>query len=167
MKKILLIFTLAFMTLASYGQSIPRAELFAIVNKYRVYEEVDVMKVGTLGTAALKNLIFTSMASEGLGGDARAVMDLIRGVKKMAIMDYEGCSSKMRARITGEIEDALRGCEMLMEAKDEDSAMRIYGVVADNSNKVSDFVLFAPNDCSLICLFGSISLDAIMRYTNQ
>jgi hypothetical protein len=56
---------------------------------------------------------------------------------------------------------------MLMEVKDGSDIMRMYGVVDDRGDKVKDFVLFSPEDCTLICLFGSISLDSVMAVASK
>ena len=45
--------------------------------------------------------------------------------------------------------------------------MKIYGVFDEQSGTVQDFVLYAPSDCALICLFGSISMDAIAQLVSK
>lgn len=167
MKKVVSLIILSLVTLSLFAQGVPKSRLISIVDRYRTYEEVDVMKIGSLGTMALKNLILTSMASEGAGAEALLVMDMIRGVKKMAVMDYGDCSERLKNKISSDIESALRNTEVLMEAKDEGSTVRMYGLVSEDSNRVSDFVLFTPDDCSLVCLFGSISMEAVMKLADS
>ena len=45
--------------------------------------------------------------------------------------------------------------------------MRIYGVMDEKTNEVKDFVLYAPSDCSLICLFGTLSMDAMAKIASN
>jgi hypothetical protein len=66
------------------------------------------------------------------------------------------------------INEAIRGGEnkkkeMLLEAKDGDDNMKIYGVVDEDGGKVSDFILHTPSDCAVICILGSISTEAIAK----
>ena len=81
----------------------------------------------------------------------------------MSVLDYEDCSTAVRERISARLDRALVGSELLMEAKGDDSAMQIFGVVDDKTGTVRDFVLHAPDDCTLICIFGSISMDAVSK----
>jgi hypothetical protein len=57
----------------------------------------------------------------------------------------------------------LEGSEMLIEAKDGDDKMKIYGIVDGNGEKVSDFILHTPSECAVICILGSISAEAITK----
>ena len=57
----------------------------------------------------------------------------------------------------------LEGSQMLMEAKDGDDKMRIYGIVDEDGEKVSDFILHTPSECAVICILGSISTEAIAK----
>ena len=50
-----------------------------------------------------------------------------------------------------------------MEAKDDDASMRIFGVVDEKTGTVRDFVLHSPDGGTLICIFGSISMDAVSK----
>ena len=56
---------------------------------------------------------------------------------------------------------------MLMEVKDGSDIMRMYGVVDDRGDRVRNFVLFSPEDCTLICLFGTISLDSVLNMASR
>ena len=49
-----------------------------------------------------------------------------------------------------------------MEIKDGGDMCRIYGVVDDAADKLSNFVLYDPSDCTLICLFGTIPMSAVV-----
>ena len=57
----------------------------------------------------------------------------------------------------------MESAELLLEVRQEDGLMRMYGVVSDDSKTISNFVLYVPEDYTLICLFGTISADAISK----
>ena len=61
--------------------------------------------------------------------------------------------------ITYRLEGILGKAEVLMEAKEGSDRFSLFGVVDDNSQELNDLVMYAPNDCALICLFGSIPAD--------
>ena len=79
------------------------------------------------------------------------------------MVDYSSCDLQVRQGFSQKMSRLLGGADMLMEVKDGSEVMRMYGVVDDKGGKVKNFVLFSPEDCTLICLFGTISLDSIMN----
>lgn len=136
-------------------------ELSTVIAESRDMAGLEVIQVGRLGTAALKQLANLSIASEDGGKEARALMNVIRGVKKVAIVDYDDCSDVDKARFTRRVENILTPDCLLMEAKDGGQQMKIYAVYDEKSDKFDNFVMYAPADCALICLFGSIPLSAV------
>ena len=50
----------------------------------------------------------------------------------------------------------MNGCELLIEAKDEGEKVSIYGTSSRDGSRISDIVMFAPDDGALICFFGTI-----------
>ena len=55
----------------------------------------------------------------------------------------------------------MQKSELLMEAKEDGTHMRMFGVVDDAAGTVRDFVIYVPDSGTLICLFGSMSLEAL------
>jgi hypothetical protein len=39
--------------------------------------------------------------------------------------------------------------------------MNLYGTSSSNGERIDDIILFVPQDCALICLFGKISTEKI------
>ena len=87
----------------------------------------------------------------------------MRGLKKLTVLEYDDAAPEVKARLSTRIAQALDGSELLMEAKDGGSALQVFGVVDDANALVRDFVVHAPNDCALICLFGSMSMDTLSK----
>lgn len=141
--------------------AVSKASLMALINDARSYDGVEVVKIGGLGTAALKSLIkFGALVDDE---DARNAMEIIKGINKFVVLEYEGCNAADRTHINARIKEALNGSELLMEVKDGDDNMQMYGVVDDDSSVVRDFVMFDSQGCALVCLFGHIRVDAVMK----
>ena len=138
------------------GAPVPKTKLVSIINEYKNYEGVEVVMVGSLGTRALKSL------SEN-DPDMRDAMRIISGIRKMLVVDFEDCEPAVRERLARKLQGALDGADLLMEVKDGGTGLMMYGVVAEGSSTVRDFVLYSPEDCSLICLFGSLSMNAVSK----
>ena len=161
MKKYLLILTLLF-PLAAFAaepaKSVSRTEITSIISEFRHYDGVEVVKLGRLATGALKSVIRTA----GIGDpDTRQALSMIEGLKGLTILEYEDAPKDIRYRIDRRVERALLKCELLMEAKEGDSRMQMFGSVDDKSGVVRDFVIYAPESGALICLFGKMSMEAL------
>lgn len=161
MKKYLLILTLL-IPLAAFAaepaKSVSRTEITSIISEFRHYDGVEVVKLGRLATGALKSVIRTA----GIGDpDTRQALSMIEGLKGLTILEYEDAPKDIRYRIDRRVERALQKCELLMEAKEGDSRMQMFGSVDDKSGVVRDFVIYAPESGALICLFGKMSMEAL------
>ena len=170
MRKLLLLILLAIMPAVSFtahgADGIPKDSLMAVVNEYRLYDGFDVVKLNSLGTKALKTAIrIAAMGEED--EDIRQLLKVITGIKKIAVVDYEDCSQGIRDGFNRKIGKILQDQEILMQVKDGSDSMTIYGVVSDDAGTVKDFVLFSPDSCALICLFGSISIDTVMNLVEE
>lgn len=146
------------------GKAVPKAKITAAISEFRRYEGVEVVRLGRVGTAAVKTLMRAAAQDDP---DAREALQLMRGVRNLAVLDYEGCAPAVREKIVRRLDQALDGSELLMEAKDGGSAMRMFGILDERADRVRDFVIHAPGDCSLICIFGSIPLDAVAKMASN
>ena len=161
MKRFLLIIgiLLSFQALAATTEkTVSKTAIASVISECRYYPGAELVRLGRIPTAALKGVIRLAALDDP---EAKEALRIMKGIHGFTVLDYEDCSSSDRFLITRKLERALSGSEMLMEASDGGEKMRIYGVVDEKTDRVRDFVLYAPSSCSLICIFGSISIDAI------
>ncbi|MCR5518854.1 MAG: DUF4252 domain-containing protein [Bacteroidales bacterium] len=161
MKKFITLLLLLILPLGGLaGNNVPKAKLSAFISEYRHCPGVELVKMGAFPTMIIKNLIRANIEDDP---EDRAAMEAISGVRKIMIFEFEDASAAVRNRMVRNLDEILGGSELLMEVKDDDDRMLMYGVVDEKSGKVRDFVLYAPDECALICLFGSISMNAIAK----
>ena len=141
---------------------IDRSSLSEIIRTYSCEDGFQVVNIGSLGTSLLKKIVRTTAEYDD-DPDIRQALKIISNIKKVSVISYEDVDDKTRYQITTRLSKALGKTDLLMEVKDGDDTMRMYGVLSEDSETVKDFVLFVPEDCALICLFGSLSVDAIME----
>ncbi len=171
MKKILIIIVLA-LTLPmagnanAQGKSVPGTQISLLINEYKGYDGFEAVKVGRLATGFIKSMI-NSGAMESGDPEIQEIRRLVKGIKKLTVVDYSSCDLQVRQGFSQKMNRLLGGADMLMEVKDGSDVMRMYGVVDDKGGKVRNFVLFSPEDCTLICLFGTISMDSIMNMASR
>lgn len=80
-----------------------------------------------------------------------------RGIRSMIVVDYDGCPQHIKDKFNAKMANELRGCELLMEAKDSGEKMSVYGTTAGDGDSISDIIMFVPQDGALICFFGTVS----------
>ncbi len=148
------------------AKPVPGTQISMLINEYRLYDGFEAVKVGRLGTKIVKALIQSGAAHED-DPDLKDAVKVLKGIKRLAVVEYSDCAPEVRQGFSQKMSRLLSGAEMLMEVKDGSDIMRMYGVVDDRGDKVKDFVLFSPEDCTLICLFGSISLDSVMAVASK
>lgn len=130
--------------------------LSALINEYRGEEGFEVVKVGRLGTAGIKSIIRASG-----DGDSKEVMQIIRGINKFIVIDFDDCRTDVKNQFRRKAERLLNDENLILEAKEDGQKVKIYGVVSNNANTLRDFVLYVPDEGAMICAFGSISLSAL------
>ena len=163
MKKVLIFFALL-VPLAAFAaepaKSVSRTEIASIISEFRHYDGVEVIKLGRLATGALKGVVSAAGMTDP---DTREALKMIEGLKGLTVLSYEDAPSDIRYRIDRRVDRALQRCELLMEAKEGDSQMRMFGSVDDASGTVRDFVIYVPDGGTLICLFGKMSLEVLQQ----
>ena len=167
MKRILLIISVFIPFLAfaaSPGKTVPRTRIAAVLSECRNYEGIELIRLGRFKTAALKGIAHIAAIDNP---DVRSALDLMRGIYSLSVLDYGDCAGADKERINRALERALHGGEMLMEARDGDDKMSIYGLLDSQTDQVRDFVLYSPSECALICIFGSISLETVAKISSH
>lgn len=141
-------------------QAMSKRQLSAIISEFRRYEGVEVVRVGGLGTALLRGIAQLSASEDP---EIRQVLELARGIRRVSVIEYGDCTPEVRARLVRRLDRALAGSELLMEAKDGDAPVRLYGFVDERTDRLQDLVFHAPGDGTLVCLFGSLPLESLDR----
>jgi hypothetical protein len=169
MKRILLVLLCCTLTLAANAgngkKSVHEQQLNALITEYTFHDGLEVMRIGGLGTALLKPLLkFATIDSQD--EDAQKTLKPIGQIRRIAVVDYSECDEKTRDRFSRRASKLLDDVEMLMEVKDGSDVMQMYAVSDSEGKTVNDFVLFAPRDCALICLYGTLPLEMLSELAN-
>ena len=92
---------------------------------------------------------------------------IMRGIKNMIVVDYGDCPAPVKEKFNEKMSGELRGCELLMEAKDGNEKMSVYGTTSNDGAEISDIIMFVPQDGALICFFGTISANDLSDLVNS
>lgn len=127
-----------------------------LIREYNLTEGFETVSVGGLGLGLIKMIAKPSMDDE-----ERAALEIMDGLRRIVVLDYEEADSSKRESFTRKMTDILDRAEKILEVKDEEDILNIYGTCADDGDSIDDLMIFSPGDCSLICLFGSISSQKV------
>ena len=165
MKKIVLILLLSLLPLAAPAQrtkALPRQKVTTLVSDFSGEYGFEVVRVGRLGLGVVKAAMRKAIRASG-DDEAAAAFKIISGVKSVSIVEYGDARPQIKERFERRLHRMLDDVDLLMEAKDDGTNMRVFGVVDEDGGEVRDFMAFSPNDCVLICLYGSMSMRELAR----
>lgn len=137
MKKTLLTLLLAATTLFGARAGGP-ANLESLTRQYRDAEGFETLSIGPMGLRLLR-------AATVRFGDLR----------RLVIIDFDAAPEREKAAFKTRLEKILSGMELILEAKDDEDAVRIYG--RDDGGSLRDCVLY-DSDGTLIWTKGRIDL---------
>lgn len=162
MKKLLVLLLLVTLPLAAFAgrpaKRINNARLSALIAECRQYDGAEVITIGGFGTSLIKGAV---RLSAGNDPEARAALRLFSGVRSFGALEFSDCSEAVRERISEKIERLLARSEMLVEVKEDDTHMCVYGLLDDASATVRDIVLYDAEDCVFVYAKGSVSMEAV------
>ena len=140
MKKIILLAALLLPMFAQTlaGGNVPKSKITSFIYDCQRYEGVEVVQLGGLATMALRASIRVAASDDP---EVRDLLKLVTGIKRIS--------------------------DLLIETRDGNELMQIYGIVDDHNGTVRDFVMHTPSEASLICIFGSIPIERLARIVSD
>ena len=150
--------------MTAQGRPVTQGSVASFISDCRRYEGADVVSLGWFATGAIKSVIRMAALDDP---DARDAVRLIKGIRAVSVFDFEDCSEPDRNRISKRLDKLLRGSEVLLEVSNGGERMNLYGIYDEKTDTVKDFIMYAPADCSLICLFGTISMKTLAKFADN
>ncbi len=130
-------------------------KLERLARQYKGDEGFEMVSIGNLGLRLVRGI--SSVAGD-LDAEDREALKVFKGLRKLIIIDFEDIPSARKATFTARAEKILKGMDLIMEAKDKDESVRIYGI--DNGKSVRDCILYS-SDGALIVTKGRLNMEAI------
>lgn len=146
-------------TAPAEGKEVIRKELLSEIAKIKACEGADVLKLGSVKTAAIKTLILANI--EGNTEEDRAVRAICRGMKDLVIADWKECPEANRQIFNRRLDRIIARNEPIIEMKDKGESVSIYAVVDEANDQICDFVMYSAKASFLMCIIGKFDLGAI------
>lgn len=166
MRKMVVVMLLILASAAVFAKSgenaVRQEKLLELISEYSEKKNFNVIRISSFGASAIKGVVRAASAFDG-DKDLKDALEVIKGIRGGVIVKYGDCSEAVRRGFDKRLGELLENCDVLFEAKDGEDMIRMYGVIDENAEDVKDFILYIPSDAALVCLFGTIKLDAVAK----
>ncbi len=166
MRKMVVVMLLILASAAVFAKSgenaVRQEKLLELISEYSEKKNFNVIRISSFGASAIKDVVRAASAFDG-DKDLKDTLEVIKGIRGGVIVKYGDCSEAVRRGFDRRLGELLENCDVLFEAKYGEDMIRMYGVIDENAEDVKDFILYIPSDAALMCLFGTIKLDAVAK----
>lgn len=131
-------------------------DVISLVRNYKHHDDFEVISVGKLGLS-LAHMIANASADE----DEKAALGILRDINKVVVVNYDEADVAKQQAFNVRMGKILYGAEKILEVKEEGETVNIYGTSVNGGESIDDLIIFIPEDCSLVCILGSISAERI------
>lgn len=128
-----------------------------LVMDHRGKQGFETIYVGKMGLGLVRMVL----SAEADDPEEKAVLDMIKGLNKFVVVNYEDASQTARAAFAAKLNGLFGNMEKIIEVKDGEDGVNIYGTSVNGGESIDDIMIYIPSDCTLICVLGSISADRI------
>lgn len=160
MKKIFLLLIALLPSLTAVSRPMGKAvstAAYAVISEFDRCNGVEVIRMGPFAMTIARCVL--NMSSDP---DSRQALELVKGIRRISVFSYEDCAPALQNRISRRVNDVLGDYEPLMEVRDGEDTVRMFGSVDENTGDISDFVLHI-SDGMIVCFSGRLPMEAVSR----
>ena len=133
----------------------------SLVSSYKGTEGFEIVDIGGLGLGLMKAVVRANVDDE----EDRQALELFKGLKRLTVVDFSDAAPRDRGRFLDKAGRILSRGEMLLETKDGDETVRIYGTSSEDGNILEDIAVLSGD--ALIFIRGTIRADQIGTLIEQ
>ena len=141
-------------------------DVIRLVNEFKSEEGFDVVSVGSFGLGLVKMVAKLEADDE----EDRQALRLLDNINKVVVVEYEEASDASRKAFDSSLGHILENAEKVLEVKEDGENLNIYGTSADDGGSIDDLMIYVQEDCTLICILGSVSMEdvaSLVEMTNE
>lgn len=165
MKKIISILVVVIFTMTSIAQAVTQSDskkvnpgaVTSLVKEYYGTEGFEIVSIGSFGLG-LTRIIAKASADTP---EDREMLGILDNLNRVVVVDFEEADGGHKGSFVKKISALLENAEKIIEIKDGGETFNLYGTSSEGGERIDDIIIFVPEDCALICLFGSISAQKI------
>lgn len=153
---ILCLWLSVFASLAA-NRNVNTERIIDTVSEYKHVSGFHVFSVGKLGLGLAKVVANLSAESE----EEKTAIEILNGINKVVVVNYEDAAVAKQKELNSKLSKLFNNTEKIIEVKDEEDTVNIYGTSVNGGESIDDLMIFIPEDYTLICVLGSISAERI------
>lgn len=119
-----------------------------------------------LGSAATLIKGIAGLSGEAEDDDTKKALEAIKDIDDLTVLTFEDCSDEDKKVIKSKLESILEKAEILLEASEDGEKVQVFGTSKEGTNVVNDVIVYIPDECTVVCLMGSISMDDLTQMIN-
>ena len=139
----------------------PSGKIRTLVNDFRDQPGFEVVEMGPVALG----LIRAAARGEVKNEEDRKALQVFKDIKRLTILDFSDAPADKREKFLRKANRILNDSELLMEAKDNDETVRIYGSSSKDGSLLEDIALLAGD--ALIFIRGTIRTEQITELMKQ
>ena len=166
MKRYIFVLLMLVLSVSGFAKTRTSTSIISIINEFRSEPGCDVVSIGNLGLDIIKILGNLSVDNK----EDKDVLSVFDGINKILVVDYEEMEVSKRQVINSRLANVLDKTEKILEVKDEEDILQIYGTSGKRGETIKDIIVYVPEDCALICFWGRIDYDKLadlIKATNE
>lgn len=140
----------------------PVESLRSLCQEYKGKEGFEVVNLGPMAMSLMR-----TAAKMEADPDDRQAINILKGVKRMMVVDYEDCRAQDRDSFNAKVDEVLKRMELLMSVKDEGETVEIYGDYDDKAGTLGNVVVFMPSEGGLVAFSGSIRMEDVAALASE
>lgn len=135
-----------------------KSEVRRLIKEFDRKDGVETVNLGSFAVSLIRKVAKAEVSDDDEAMTAVRAMDKLTG---LTIVDMEDSGSAVRDEFRRRF-TALMGEEnILMSVKDDGDDVFFYGITSKDGKTVDDLIIYTPTDGDLICLWGSIGIEAL------
>ena len=140
----------------------PVESLKSLCQEYKGKEGFEVVNLGPMAMSLMR-----TAAKMDSDPDDRQAINILKGIKRMMVVDYEDSRQADRDSFNARVTQVLKGMDLLMSVKDEGETVEIYGDYDEKAGALSDMVVFIPSEGGLVAFSGSIRMEDVAALASE
>lgn len=160
MKKIIFVILSLCLTASAIiagNRNLDTENIINTISEYRHVSGIHVISVGKLGIGLARVAGYLSAESE----KDKAALAILNDINKVVVVNYEDAIAAKQKELNSKLSALFNDAEKILEVKEEDNIVNIYGTSVNRGESIDDLMIFIPKDYTLVCVLGSISAERI------
>ena len=139
------------------NRTVETKNIISTISEYKQTSGVQVISIGKLGLGLAKMVANLSAESE----EDKAALAILNGINNVVVVNYEDATAAKQKELNSKLSNLFTKTEKIIEVKDEENTVNIYGTSVNGGESIDDLMIFIPEDYTLVCVLGSISAERI------